>query len=75
MSLIHCSVFGHDFVVSNNITRHVKEYQCKHCKKQMTTSGNGNLIPLTPKFKEINSVLKSIHTKKERRRKSLILDR
>ena len=68
MSFIHCSLFGHDYIVSKDITRHVKEYQCKHCKKQMTTSGNGNLIPLTPKFQEINSVLKSMYNKKVRRK-------
>jgi len=74
MNTIQCSVFGHDFKVSKDITAHVKEYQCKHCKKQMTTNANGNLIPLTPKYKKINSVLKSVHYKKEKR-KELILDR
>ena len=74
MSLIHCSFFGHAYIVSKEVTQHVKEYQCKHCKKQMTTSGNGNLIPLTPKFQEINSVLKMIYNKKVRR-KTLILYR
>lgn len=74
MNTIHCSVFGHDFIVSKDITAHVKEYQCKRCKKQMTTSANGNLIPLTPQFQKINSVLKKVHYKKEKR-KELILDR
>jgi len=74
MNPIHCSVFGHDFEVSNTITKHVKEYKSKHCRKQMTTTGNGNLIPLTPKFQEMNSVLKSIHKKKQKR-KELILNR
>jgi len=50
MSLIHCNFFGHNYIVSKVVTEYVKEYQCKHCKNQMTTSGNGNLIPLTPKF-------------------------
>ncbi|MBU2940862.1 hypothetical protein KO494_15035 [Lacinutrix sp. C3R15] len=73
MKKIQCSVFGHNFNVSEDITAHVKEYQCKHCKKQMTTSANGNLIPLTPKYKRINSILKSVHYKKEKR-KAIILD-
>lgn len=73
MNPFHCSVFGHDFKVSKDVTKHVKEYQCKHCKKQMTTNGNGNLIPLTAKYKEINSVLSHIHNKKAKR-KVLILD-
>lgn len=61
MKHIHCLVFGHDFKVSRNVTYHVKEYTCKTCKKQLTTNGNGNLVELTPKFKEINDVLERIH--------------
>jgi hydrogenase maturation factor HypF (carbamoyltransferase family) len=64
MKNIHCMVFGHEFEVSRNVTYHVKEYACKNCKKQLTTSGNGNLIELTPKFKEINDVLERIHYKR-----------
>ncbi len=74
MKHMHCTFFGHDYVVSNNVTGYIKEYQCRHCKKQVTTNSNGNLTPLTPKFQEINSVLKRIHTKKIKRQ-SLILDR
>lgn len=74
MKHIHCTFFGHDYVVSNDVTGYIKEYQCRHCKKQVTTNSNGNLIPLTPKFKEINSVLKRIHLKKLKRQ-TLILDR
>jgi len=68
MSHIHCSFFDHEYIVSKHVTQHVKEYECKHCKKQMTTSGNGNLIPLTPKFQEINSVLKRMYNKKAKRK-------
>jgi hydrogenase maturation factor HypF (carbamoyltransferase family) len=64
MKNIHCMVFGHDYEVTRNVTYHVKEYACKNCKKQLTTSGSGNLIELTPKFKEINDVLERIHHKK-----------
>ncbi|MBU2940861.1 hypothetical protein KO494_15030 [Lacinutrix sp. C3R15] len=62
-----CNIFGHKFEVSKNVTYHVKEYQCTHCKKQMTTNSNGNLIPLTAKYKKINSVLEHIYIKKELR--------
>jgi hypothetical protein len=61
MKSIHCKVFGHDYQVTRSVTYHVKEYTCTHCKKELTTNGNGNLIPLTPKFKEINDVLERIH--------------
>ena len=57
-------VFGHDFKVTRSVTYHVKEYTCKSCKKQLTTAVNGNLIELTPKFKEINDVLERIHHKR-----------
>jgi transposase-like protein len=61
---IYCSFFGHQYEVSKNITYHVKEYKCTHCNSQVTTSGNGSLIPLTPKYKEINSVLSRIHNRR-----------
>ena len=66
MKNIHCKVFGHDFQVTRKVTYHVKEYTCKNCKKELTTSGNGTLITLTPKFKEINDVLERVHQKKHR---------
>ncbi len=64
MKNIHCKVFGHDFKVTRHVTYHVKEYTCKNCKRELTTSGNGNLIELSPKFKEINNVLEHIHHKR-----------
>jgi len=54
-------VFGHDYKVTRNVTYHVKEYTCKSCKKELTTNSNGNLVELTPKFREINDVLERIH--------------
>ena len=53
--------------MSKKITYHVKEYKCTHCASQVTTSGNGGLTPLTPKFKEINSVLERIHNNRTSR--------
>ena len=64
MKSIHCMVFGHDFKVTRQVTYHVQEYTCKNCKKELTTNSNGNLIELTPKFKEINNVLERIHHKR-----------
>ncbi|MFS4482546.1 hypothetical protein ACKGJY_05985 [Hyunsoonleella sp. 2307UL5-6] len=66
MKHIHCKVFGHNYKVSRNVTYHVKEYTCCNCKKELTTNSKGNLIELTPKFKEINDVLERIHLKKNR---------
>jgi hypothetical protein len=64
MKQIHCKVFGHDYRITRNVTYHVKEYTCRTCKKQLTTNGNGHLIELSPKFKEINDVLERIHEKR-----------
>ncbi|WCO01836.1 hypothetical protein [Psychroserpens ponticola] len=64
MKSIYCSFFGHQYEVSKKITYHVKEYKCTHCSTQMTTNGKGGISPLTPKFKEINSVLERIHNKR-----------
>ncbi|WP_298340238.1 hypothetical protein [uncultured Algibacter sp.] len=64
MKSIHCMVFGHEYKVTRQVTYHVQEYTCKNCKKELTTNSNGNLIELTPKFKEINDVLERIHHKR-----------
>lgn len=70
---MYCNVFGHDFEVSKKVTHYVKEYTCKHCQKQLTTNSNGNLIELTPKFKEINAILEHIHNSRVRRSKKKLI--
>ncbi len=73
MKNVYCSMFGHSYEVSKKVTFHVKEYKCKRCNHEMTVDGNGKFIPLTPKYKEINSVLNRIHNKRlERGRKILM---
>lgn len=64
---LYCNVFGHQYDVSKKVTKHVKEYTCKCCKRQLTTNGNGRLTELTPKFQEINSVLEYIYNKRSMR--------
>ena len=66
---VYCNIFGHDFAVTKKVTYYVKEYTCSHCKKQLTTSGNGKLTELTPKFKEINAILERIHNVRIQRSK------
>jgi len=71
---LYCNIFGHKFEVSKRVTYHVKEYKCCHCSKELTTNGNGNLIELTSKYKEINSILSRIHSKRmDRLRKEDLL--
>lgn len=67
MKQFQCNLFGHDYHVTRQVTYHVKEYTCKNCKKQLTINGNGNLIELSPKFKEINDVLERIHMKRNKK--------
>lgn len=64
--LLFCRVFGHHYVMSKPITRHIKEYQCTHCQKQVTTDVSGALSALTPQRQEINHTLEAMHRKKEK---------
>lgn len=64
VSKLYCNIFGHQYDVTKLVTKHVKEYTCKCCKKQLTTNSNGHLTELTPTFKEINNILEYIHTKR-----------
>lgn len=66
---MYCTLFGHEYEVSKNVTSHVKEYTCKYCKKELTTDSNGNLTELTPKFREINAILERIYNSKTERLK------
>ena len=69
----YCDLFGHNYEMSKKVTYHVKEYTCKCCKRQLTTNGNGKLTELTPKFKEINSILEEIYTRRMMRLKNKTL--
>ena len=69
VSKMYCNVFGHQYDVSKKVTKHVKEYTCNCCKKQLTTNSNGYLTELTPTFKEINSLLERIYTNRMMRLK------
>lgn len=66
---LYCSIFGHNYFLSKNVTKHIKEFTCKSCQKQVTTDVNGNLIDLTPKFKEINIALEGFYNKRRMRLK------
>lgn len=65
---IFCNFFGHHFVVSKKVTKHIKEYQCVHCKKQVTTDERGKLSLLTPKLREINKTLEDMYQRRNRRK-------
>ncbi|PKP26083.1 MAG: hypothetical protein CVU03_05255 [Bacteroidetes bacterium HGW-Bacteroidetes-2] len=64
---IVCSTFGHRFIETQKITNNISEYRCTCCGDEVSESLNGNLQPLTPKIKDINSCLSSFFEKKTRR--------
>ncbi|MEM5565817.1 hypothetical protein WNY78_11910 [Psychroserpens sp. AS72] len=66
---IYCDIFGHKYEMTKKVTSHVKEYTCTCCKRQLTTSGNGKLTELTPKYQEINAILADIYTRRMSRLK------
>ena len=61
MSKLYCSVFGHNYFQTKQVTYHIREYTCKSCQKQVTTDVNGDLVDLTPKYQEINTILERIY--------------
>ena len=69
ISKLYCSIFGHQYDVTKLVTKHVKEYTCKRCKKQLTTNGDGRLTELTPTYKEINSILEKVYARRMSRLK------
>lgn len=74
MKNLICSLLGHDFKETRKVTDFVSEFQCIHCKKQMSTNENGALTPLTSQQKEINSLLHSVHKKKKKKAAQLSTD-
>lgn len=66
LSALCCSIFGHHYSVSKKITLHIKEYQCVHCGKEVTTDVSGNLSALTPELQDINNTLQDIYQKRHR---------
>ena len=65
---IYCSIFGHDFQLSKEVTGHIKEYKCTHCQQEATTNVRGRLELMTPKLKEINALLTKVYAKKMARK-------
>lgn len=67
VSAIFCQLFGHHYVVSKKVTKHIKEYRCANCQKQVTTDPNGKLASLTDKMREINLALHDMYQRRNRR--------
>lgn len=67
VSKVICSIFGHRYHVSKNITDHVKEYCCSSCGEEITDTANGTLEKLTAKFRETNAYLAEFHQRRSRK--------
>lgn len=67
ISALFCYFFGHHYVVSKNVTQHIKEYKCLHCQRQVTTDVSGKLSALTPQMREINDTLEDLYRKRSSR--------
>nr|WP_315163990.1 DUF1660 family phage protein [uncultured Flavobacterium sp.] len=59
-----CSLFGHRFIKTRNVTDHFKEYKCTVCKLELTNNEKGEITSLTPELKEINETLIGFYKKK-----------
>lgn len=68
-SELFCSVFGHNFILSNQREDH---YTCKCCEKKFTMNEDGELIDLNPRHQEINSLLHYLSTKKRNSNRTII---
>jgi len=66
MKKVFCNLFGHHYAVSKKVTKHIKEYKCIHCSKQVTTDASGHLSILTPELQAINDTLESIYQKRHK---------
>jgi hypothetical protein len=65
LSSILCSTFGHKFIITKNITNHIKEYKCKTCNKEVTNVFSGELEILNFKNRKVNACLSDFFKKKQ----------
>jgi hypothetical protein len=61
---VWCSLFGHRFVTTRNVTNHFKEYKCCTCNLELTNDEKGHKIFLTPELKDINETLVNFYQRK-----------
>ena len=61
---LYCTIFGHRYRITEKITLHVSEYQCKQCRSEATNDDQGRITSLTPQLKDINETLRYIYKKK-----------
>lgn len=58
--------------MKKEITKYVMEYTCSICGQQVTTSDQGELVPLTEKRREINKELNKLFHKRRKSKNDFI---
>lgn len=55
---LRCSILGHQLKNINQEQSLVKEFACKHCGKEFTQDGYGQLVTLNRYWKDTNNKFK-----------------
>lgn len=61
---ILCSLFGHKFIITRNVTGHFKEFECTQCHLELTNDEKGRKTFLTPELREVNETLIHFYQKR-----------
>lgn len=59
-----CTIIGHNYAITNKITNHINEYQCKNCGKEVADNTQGYLEELTQKQREVNKTVSRFFNKR-----------
>lgn len=62
-----CANIGHRYVITNQVTAHLREYKCISCHKEVCDTPVGFLADLTTKQREINATLSNYVQKRRKR--------
>jgi hypothetical protein len=60
MDRLLCKIFGHHYKIVKSI-RHIKEYDCVHCGKQVTSTDGRKVYPLTSEMRKINNAVEAFY--------------
>ena len=72
---MYCSIVGHQYRIEKNITKHIKEYKCSCCGKEVTINAHGNIVPLTPELKYIHQGLSNMVLKRRNNQQRIVKTR
>lgn len=70
LTKMYCSIIGHQFQMTKEVTTHIKEYKCVCCGYEVTTNSRGAMVPLTEDLRETHLSLQSMIAKRRRKHAS-----